>query len=285
MQILCPTDGSPGAAAAIDMVIGTFKPVGLSVDLLAVIPSPAGGWSMAAADAQAGADALLVRERARLEAAGFAVETSTRTGHPADEIVAFAATRQPTLVILGARAQGDGRHAFTGPVASTVARYCGTSVLIARHGRPVRSIVLGYDGSPGADAAVSLLLDLPYRVRPQIAVCTAFDIVTPFTSGIAPLLRAQAVAAAEEELVAAAQAAEELALEASDRLTRGALPATPYALRGRPSEQLMVLAGETGADLIAAGSRGVSTIARFLLGSTSSELAAITSTDLLVARA
>ncbi len=285
MRILCPTDGSPGAAAAIDTVIGTFKPARLSVDLLAVIPSPAGGSSMAAADAQADADALLVREGARLEAAGFAVETRTGTGHPADAIVAFAATRQPTLVVLGARAQGDGGRAFAGPVADAVARYCHVSVLIARHGHPVRSIVLGYDGSPGAESALALLLAMPYRAQPRITVCTAFDTIRPFTSGVAPLLRAQAITAAEEELVAVGQAAEALAHDASDRLTLGGLPATFDALRGRASEALMALAGERGADLIAVGSRGLSAIARFLLGSTSGELAAVASTDLLIARA
>lgn len=284
MRILCPTDGSPGAAGALDTIIGTFEPAALTVDLLTVIPSRDARSSMDA-DAQADAQAVLARERMRLETAGIAAETETRTGHPAEEIVAFAATRRPNLVVLGSRARTADGRAFTGPVANAVARYSSTSVLIARHGRPLGSIIMGYDGSRGADAAASLLLALPYRARPQVAVCTAFDIVTPFTSGIAPLLRAQAIVAAEEELVAAAQAAEELARQASDRLSRGTVPATPYALRGRPSEQLMVLAGETGADLIAVGSRGVSAIARFLLGSTSGELAALASTDLLIARA
>jgi hypothetical protein len=37
MRILCPTDGSPCAASALDKLIATFEATGLFVHLLAVV--------------------------------------------------------------------------------------------------------------------------------------------------------------------------------------------------------------------------------------------------------
>jgi nucleotide-binding universal stress UspA family protein len=87
-----------------------------------------------------------------------------------------------------------------------------------------------------------------------------------------------------EELQEARLAAEALANDAAARLRAAGLDATAHAAHGRASEQLTVLAAEIGADLIVVGSRGLSGIERFLLGSTSGELVAMTPTSLLVAR-
>ncbi len=106
---------------------------------------------------------LLESERVRLERARTEVAMAVRTGDPAEEIVAFAAMRKPDLVILGSRPATSPGPGFSGSVASKVARYSPSSVLIARDGRPVGSVVLGYDASPDAETALSLLAELPFR--------------------------------------------------------------------------------------------------------------------------
>lgn len=284
MRILSPTDGSAGAAAALDKLLATFIGPGLTVDLLAVVDRrPAPDTSVVPGGESEGAG-LLGTERVRLEKARIEVAVAVRTGHPAEEIVAFAATRKPDLVILGSRPATSPAPGFSGSVASKVARYSPSSVLIARDGRPVGSVVLGYDASPDADAALSLLAELPFRSVPRVAVCTAFDVPAPLSSGIAPTLRAQVWSLRHEELQEARLAAEALANEAAARLRAAGLDATAHAAHGRASEQLTVLAAEIGADLIVVGSRGLSGIERFLLGSTSGELVAMAPTSLLVAR-
>ena len=178
MRVVCPTDGSPRAAAAIDKLIATLVADDVVVQLLAV----AGGRTRplsrqvdggpAPGDDDRRVERLLAGERERLEAAGFTVESSVRTGHAADEIVAFVESMRPDLVILGARsADGDG-HGYSGRVAGTVARYSHAPVLIARDGRPIDRIVLGYDESPDADAALALLAALPYRGAPAGRIST-----------------------------------------------------------------------------------------------------------------
>jgi nucleotide-binding universal stress UspA family protein len=227
---------------------------------------------------------ILACERTRLEQAGIEVQATVRTGHPADEIVAFATANEAELLILGSRPAANAGPGFSGSVASKVARYSPSSVLIGRDGLPVRSVVLGYDASPDADAAVSLVAGLPFRARPWVAVCTTFEVDAPFSSGIAPTLRAQVWSTRHEVLREARQAAEAIAAEAAGRLREVGLEATTHSAHGRPSEQLTVLAAEVGADLIVVGSRGLSGVDRFLLGSTSGELVALAPTSLLVAR-
>ena len=285
MRILCPIDGSAGAAAALDKLISSLDVSGLNVDLLAVVdrrPANPGAVEMAKAEAAAGE--ILASERARLERAGIEVEGAVRAGHPAEEIVAFATESQADLVVLGSRRSTEAGRGFTGSVANKVARHSPSSVLIARDGLPLRSIVLGYDASPDADAALSLLAGLPYRAAPRVAVCTVFDVATPFSSGIAPTVRAAVWATRHEDLAEARRAAVAIADEAAGRLREAGLAATAHAVHGRETEQLIVLAGEIAADLIAVGSRGLSGVERFLLGSTSGELVAVAPTSLLVAR-
>ena len=281
MRILCAIDTSGQTSVAIDALLASLQGSLIAVELLAVAAGGASQASAALAPLKAEAAPLFEVERRRLVQAGLSVTAITRTGRFADEVIDASRDSRPDLVVLGcSSASAAGPDA----VASQVVRGCGTSVLIARHSRPVHSVVLGFDGSRGAEAAMSLLMRLPWGAAPQVNVGVAFDVVRPFASGIAPLLRSQVRAANEADLIEAGEMAQAMASEASERLRRSGLPSAGYALQGRPSEQLLVLAGETGADLIAVGARGLSGIERFLLGSTSAELVAAASTSLLVAR-
>lgn len=284
VRILVPTDGSAGAAAALDKLIGSLAGSDLVVDLLAVVDRRARPVTVSAPDDEPKGAELLASEQLRLNQAGITSRTAIRTGHPAEEIVAFAASCGADLVILGSRPAERAGSGFSGSVASKVARHSASSVLVARDGRPVRSIVLGYDGSPDADEALSLLARLPFRAAPVVAVCTAFDVPAPLSSGIAPTMRAQVWSAHHAELREALLAAEAMAGDAAGRLREAGMEAMAHAAHGRASEQLTALAGETRADLIVVGSRGSSGVERFLLGSTSEELVTTSPTSVLVAR-
>lgn len=284
MKVLVPTDGSVGAAAALDKLIGSLAGPDLIVDLLAVVDRRTGPVTASAPGSEPEATDILASERLRLEQAGIAPQVAMRTGHPAEEIVAYATSSGADLIILGSRPANGRGAGFSGSVASKVARYCPSSVLIARDGRSVHSVVLGYDASPDADEAMSLLTRLPFRARPQVAVCTVFDVPAPLSSGIAPTMLAQVRSARHAELQEARLAAEAMASEAAGRLQVAGIRATAHAVHGRASERLTLLAGEIGADLIVVGSRGLSGVERFLLGSTSGELVALAPTSLMVAR-
>ncbi len=290
MRILCPSDGSPRAAAAIDKLIGSFAADEVVVDLLAVAGGRWGGSGRQADTGQADTDQaqqmarLLAGERQRLEAAGFSVEASVRTGHAADEIVAFAEATQPDLVMLGSRsADGDGRG-YSGRVAVRVARHCHVPVLIARDGQPITRIVLGYDESPDADAALALLAALPYRGAPAVEVLSAWEVGDTLLPSALGDDAATHHKGRPEDLAESRLAGVDIARDAADRLHRDGLAATPHARHGRASAELEILAAQADADLIVVGSRGMSGVDRFLLGSTSDELVATARTSVLVVR-
>ena len=294
LRILLATDGSSGAGQALQLMTSSLEPDGIaSVEVLSVVP---GGAGFAPAGSSGGDFATLERghreaaERVvsaaaeRLRAAGFAAVETVRAGHPAETIVSHAAASEPDLIVLGTRGLSELRRWIVGSVSGKVARYAATSVLVARSRGPIRSVVLGYDASPDADEALELVARLPLRPGAEVTVCSAYDVVRPFSSGLAPTMVAQVNAAYNDSLGWAHEAAEVMAASARDRLLERGVRATHRTARGPAHVQLAIAARETSADLLVVGSRGLSGIQRFLLGSTSAALVTQPPTSVLVAR-
>lgn len=84
-----------------------------------------------------------------LRSAGFEAVETVRAGHPADAIMTHAITCRPDLIVLGTRGRSGLRRRLVGSVSGKIARYAPNSVLVARTAGPIRSILLGYDASPG----------------------------------------------------------------------------------------------------------------------------------------
>lgn len=142
----------------------------------------------------------------------------------------------------------------------------------------------GYDASPDADEALELVARLPLHGRPQVTVCSAYDVIPSFSSGLAPTIVVQVHAAYSDSLRWAREAAEAMAATADERLLERGVTATYRTARGPAREQLAIVASEMAADLLVVGSRGLSVIQRFLLGSTSAALVTQPPTSVPVAR-
>lgn len=295
LHFLYATDGSLGAAEALELLVGSFNPAAVeTVEVLAVVPRVA-RWP---APGREDHGPILVietvhREDAertvqaacdRLADAGFRTIATVRAGHPAEAIVQHAILRRPDLVLTGTRGRGDVQRRLAGSVSGKVARYSPTSVLVTRTTGPIRRIVLGYDASPDAERVLELVTRLPLQAAPEVTVCTVYEVIAPLTSGIAPTMVLTVEAAYGEELREARIAAEAIAADGAARLRDRGVSADSRALHGSPREQLAVLSAELGADLLVVGSRGLSGIRRFLLGGTSAALLAQPPTNVLVAR-
>lgn len=283
MKISCPTDGSPGAVLALDKLIASFLPSQISVGLLAVAPGDDSAPPSPSSLAQAAA--VLSEGRARLESAGIAVAESIAIGDVIPNIVQSQTRMGAELIALGTRRRDPRERGLTGGIATSVARYAACSVLVARDGRPIRSIVLGYDGSPDADAVVALVDRLPLIDRPAVAVCAAYELQADRALRSARIL-AGVAAAGGDEVGEARNVADALAEDAAARLSRLGLETTIHRLHGRPARALSILAAELGADLIAVGARGVSRGEYGnLVGGTSGEPISFGVASILVARA
>lgn len=290
--ILLATDGSPGADAALRLVASSFAPGTAAVEVLSVVPTfprssdAAGDLSeLVALHRRQAAQQVAEEASERLAAQGFEAHAVVRAGHPAEVIVELAAACRPHLVVLGTRGLSSVRRRQAGSVSMKVARYAPVSVLVARTPGPVRRLLIGYDASPDADEALAQVGALPWRGAVDVTVVSAFDVPRyPLLSGSATSLMAEIRVAHRDASRWAREAAEVMATDAARRLTEEGLCATVQIARGRADRRLAIVATELAADLLVVGSRGLSAIQRFLLGSTSAALLTHPPTSVLVVR-
>jgi nucleotide-binding universal stress UspA family protein len=142
-------------------------------------------------------------------------------------------------------------------------------------------VVIAYDGSEGAEQAVTLAGAIQWPVDSNLHVVSVVKpaltlIGPPAISGAyapSPDIDAQITAYQEERLADAVRR-----LGASGRSVDGA------ALRGRPASVVLDEAEQFRADLIVVGSRGHGPIASLVLGSTSAEVVDHSPCPVLVAR-
>ncbi|MEX1170075.1 MAG: universal stress protein [Chloroflexota bacterium] len=294
LSILLATDGSPGAGQALQLLTSSFEPTRVTdVEVISVVshlqhePEQGSGAASRTLLEQRHQDAA--RQHAHtaadlLRAAGFSTVETICDGHPADTIITHAATGGHDLIVLGTRGLSGLRRRLIGSVSGKVARYASASVLVARTSGPIRQILLGYDASPDADEALDLIARLPLTNDPPVIVCSAFDVVQPLSSGLAPTMVGQVRTAYRDSLHWAREAAEAMAASAAQRLRDRGMSAASRIARGPAHVQLAILASQSSADLLVVGSRGLSAIQRFFLGSTSAALVIQPPTSVLVAR-
>jgi len=130
-------------------------------------------------------------------------------------------------------------------------------------------IVLGYDGSDGADAALEEV----------IAIARAFGdrVLVTFGYGAIP-----AGGETQDQELAVEQLGQTAGAAAVARLRGAAIEAELVLVHGRPSESLIEVAAERGARLIAVGSRGEGPVLGSILGSVTYKLVHRSSIPVLV---
>lgn len=138
-------------------------------------------------------------------------------------------------------------------------------------------IVVGTDGSPTALRAVAKATALAKAVGAELVIVSAFNNRAP--SGVAA-----AGIALDSSWVAAAQTgAESVAKEAAEKAKADGVTTVRYqAVAGDPSEVLLQVTTEQGADLLVVGSKGMQSTARFLLGPIANKVSRKVPCDLLI---
>jgi len=132
-------------------------------------------------------------------------------------------------------------------------------------------ILIAFDGSPSAQAAVDEVVGRPWPKGTEVRLVTVLERPMPLPppNGIevyAPLMEKMRVSLREEAYQRIQQAMKRLA-------TRKELTISYEMRDGSVKEALLDAVREWGADLVMVGSRGVSGLARLLLGSVSQALA------------
>jgi nucleotide-binding universal stress UspA family protein len=202
------------------------------------------------------------------------VRAEAHSGSPARKIIQQADHWQPDLIVVGSHGRTTLGRLFLGSVSQKVVAEAGCSVRVAR-GRleesdaPAR-LVIGVDGSPGAEAAVRAVAARAWPPHSEVRLVTA---VGPFTHLPAVII--------DEELTRARA----LQQAAESELRAAGLEVSTVVKANDPKLVLLDEAGRWGSDCIFVGTRGHSSLARFLLGSVATAVVARAHCSVEVVRA
>lgn len=297
MKIFVATDGSDYSRAAVEMLMRL--PLLRTVEAIVFNATPEFTPTNVEHDALMRqlceeAERLVSKEAEQLANHGWSTRSLVREGHAAEQIVEAAVEFQSDLAVVGVRGLMGMTQFLLGRVAQKAVKYTPCSVLVGRvrdestgsafvdaqstQTRPLR-VLLAYDGSNAAKAAVELLASLPLRDCADVTVLSVLTVATTFC-GLDAIERGS-----DSWLLRKKKLRAELD-EAAARL-RGATPDITVVMRQDgpdASHQILEAAREFDVDLIVVGHKGKSAIKRFLLGSVANRIVHHADRSVLVVR-
>lgn len=170
------------------------------------------------------------------------------------------------LVVVGSRGRGTVGDLFLGSTSHALSHHCSKPVVIvptSKHDEPgsprVTHIVVGTDGSAGADAAVHWAAEEARTTGSLLEVVTAWTWTSPFFPADADL------GAPIHEILE--RAAEEVLAKTAERVDLGGLAVKLSPLEGSAADVLVETSAH--ADMLVVGRRGIGPTRELVLGSVS----------------
>lgn len=268
-RILAGTDGSERAEEAVGRAAQLASVIGAPLDLVYVIDTSRPHDD---AEVEPKAEAVLQRAEAIASSTG-SVSASTRVvaGDPAQALVEEATDHAVDAICVGPDTGLLGGRVRIGRVAAHVLRHAPCSVLVGREAGstfPV-NILCGVDGSNTSIETAGLAA--------RIAVASGAELRL---QNVVPVFEGD-----EREWTLDDDEPDPTEIESAAQVARaaGARPIRERAL-GRPEYAIPEAAVRDRSDLVVVGSRGLSSVARALLGSVSEYVATHAHCSVLVVR-
>ncbi len=226
----------------------------------------------------------------RLRKKGLHAKPELQLGFPTEKFLKYAEEQKPDLIIIGAQGLRATAGILVGGVAQQVVEYAPCPVLVVRAPyNGLRGVMLVTDGSASSRQAVHFLGRLPLPVDARLWVMHVLPpppipmMIVETTMGDVPI----AFQASEE--AAALREKEEKDGQALMDSTRKALqamgkPAEGILKRGDAATEIMAVIKEQNIDLLITGSRGLSPIRSWMMGSVSRKLVHYSGCSVLVVR-
>ncbi len=236
---------------------------------------------------------LVNRRVAPFRAKGLEVHPIVVEGIPGTEILTAIEQHQIDLVALGTKGLSGIKRFLLGSVSEWMLNEAPCSVLIVRgKTRPKKStegmkILIATDGSPDAQEGVEFLKNVGF---PTSTVLTILHIVRKMVHQTAQLVTTDRTQLAEfmklaEDLLEARGREGAKLLEATRKaLNRPGLKIVENLAFGHEAEEILKATKRTRADLVVVGSKGLTGLRRFLLGSVAHKVARHASCSVLVVR-
>lgn len=267
MKILLATDGSKqseGAARFLARFDFSQTDEIMVLHVVPGIPFPHSGEPYFAAVMQLGeeiAPGIIDDTAGLLKDLRASVSTAVTTGHPAEAILALAAQANPDLIVMGNRGMKAISSLLLGSVTRAVAISSPRSVLVVKpqdaHTGPFK-VLFATDGSDCARETEKLLVSIAFPGNTALtAVYVSASTYTEIPDRFYPEMddRIKKIVAGMMEVES--KHAEEVLERARIALKNKFRNVTVLIKSGNPSEQILQAARETGADVIAIGSRGM----------------------------
>jgi len=289
LRILLAIDGSEHSLAGAELIRNLPLAAGSQIMAMAVLtPRHTPG--------RAALQSALDKTQTILNMPTARVDTGFLHGHPAEELARFADDNKPDLVVVGAQGLRATLGILLGGVAQQVVEYARWPVLIVRVGHTRTSrVLLAIDGSSSSKSAIDFVARFPLptdaslevlHVLPPLPSPSDAAHVWPIMGGEVPPI---AVQVPEDEALARAASIEEqqgqaLVDEAVESLRASGIMTTAALQRGDAATETLARSKDHGADLIVVGSRGLSAIRGWWLGSVSRKLVHYALCSVLVVR-
>jgi len=313
MMVLLVVDGSPYSEMAAETLHALRLPARTDVTVLTVVPEAAflGGITLdlirgssqarkkAREEQQQKAAELLRRTAQTLGKGKPKLDTLVRWGNPAAVILQEARERNASLIVMGAKELTDPPGFGLGSVAVKAMKYANAGVMLVRpkaaaeprgpheksRSTTISRVLLATDGSKCAEAATRFLLELPLPRRTEVIVVTALQ------SHLEAWMKTPTLDfRANQELLDRLHMEEEaeatkITGKAERQFREDGYRTASVVLRGGAAKCILSAARKYDPDIIVLGSRGLTSIESFLLGSVAESVARYAKCSVLIGRA
>ncbi|MFC2053736.1 universal stress protein [Chloroflexota bacterium] len=289
LDILLADDGSKHAQAAVDMLCDLPLPPETTIHALVVVPTLDRPRHILL-------ETALSETETQLKKSGVQVHTEIKGGVPAASINDYAERHKPDLVVLGAKGLRATLGILLGGVAQQVVEYSCCPVMVVR--APylgTRRVLAVTDGSVYSQCALAYLgadiketadmrtncearLPLPEEVDIRIMhilppLITSDMLARSWTVGPDVLFPIPAEPIDEKALQEEEERQGQALLDEAVRAMKsGGVESSNVLMRGDAATEIINYVKENDIDLIVCGSRGLSQVSGWLLGSVSRKL-------------
>lgn len=285
LRIIFGDDGSEHAYAAAKLICDLPLPSGSEITALAVFP-PTRIDHYPTIKEQLEATCQQLRDR------GISIQPEVKAGDPAETILDTAIRQKANLIIVGALGLRATLGIFLGGVAQKVVEYGHCPVLVVRAPyEGLHHLLIVNDGSEHGWNAVEYLRSFPLPQKIHISILHVLPPLYPedyaaaaWGMGNIPISVSSARPRVAAEKSEEEKWGEGILEKTLARLQEAGYSTETFLRRGDAATEILQFTKEKGIDLIVAGSRGLSQVNAWLLGSVSRKLIHYAKCSVLVVR-
>jgi nucleotide-binding universal stress UspA family protein len=287
-DVLLAVDGSEHAQAATSLLNDMVGELKCRITIIAVLDTPHTPRRQLLLDA-------IQQAQEALQKPGREVICGLLHGNAAAAICDYADDHSPNLIMLGAKGRRATMNILLGGVAQQVIEYSHHPVLIVRSPyKGLHKILVATDGSEYSQRALQFLGCLPYTSSAELHIVHVTNPYPPFEAAMQPrtwlfgndIFLPPAVSDEESERWkdVSSAAGKNVIDEALLTIQPCAIQAKTAILIGDAATEILDYAKRSAIDLIVTGSRGLSPVQGWLLGSVSRKLVHYSSCSVLIVK-